>query len=364
MAVSDRVQRRIVLLLAAASLACAPAGREGEAISITGETAIIVWDAANKTQHFIRKADFRTKAKDFGFLVPTPTVPKLDDAANESFGYLAKLTAAQTVWRLMVPKNEPMPKTAAAPVPKSEAVKVIETKKVAGYDAAVLEASNADALGAWLKQHGYHSSPELVEWFKPYIAQKWKITAFKIDKDADGDRAKASAVRMSFGTDRPFFPYREPVASKSEPDYHSRTLRIFFLGSARFEGRVGDSGTWPGETVWSGLLEKSSQQELFRHVRLPEPGQAFHLTEYIDRESPRPGSDDLFFSRSADQSPVRRPDIVYYISPLEAVFILLIVAILIGIALWIARGLWRLIFKQTAEAKPIRQDPTSTPPST
>ncbi len=40
-------------------------------VEITDEAALIIWDAENRTEHFIRKANFTTSAKDFGFLVPT-----------------------------------------------------------------------------------------------------------------------------------------------------------------------------------------------------------------------------------------------------------------------------------------------------
>src|SRR5262245_52407848 len=51
--------------------------RGGPSISIAEESAIIVWDPAKKVQHFIRRAAFDTTSSDFGFLVPTPTMPEL-----------------------------------------------------------------------------------------------------------------------------------------------------------------------------------------------------------------------------------------------------------------------------------------------
>ena len=48
--------------------------------------AIIVWDPVKKVQHFIRRATFDTKSPDFGFLVPTPTMPKLAPVEDEIFG--------------------------------------------------------------------------------------------------------------------------------------------------------------------------------------------------------------------------------------------------------------------------------------
>lgn len=277
----------------------------GEEIHIAEESAIIIWDAAAKTQHFIRRASFETRAKDFGFLVPTPTIPKLADADDEAFDQLARITAPPVFRHDPTVKSElprPAP-TAAAP-----AVVVVATAKLAGFEAAVLDASDASLLGLWLKQNGYASSPELVEWSKPYIAQKWMITAFKMDQDnPDIGRLSTSAVRMSFTAERPYFPYREPerTPATSAP---ARLLRIYFLGDARFAGTIGDGSPWPGKTVWANRLDPLDRDRVMKLLDLPPTTapEAMHLTEFEDRASPRPGRDDLFFAASADQSLVEK----------------------------------------------------------
>src|SRR6266436_5532883 len=66
---------------------CAAPHRPGDYVHIAEESAVIVWDAPSKTQHFIRRATFDTKAKDFGFLVPTPTQPALADVDDAVFSF-------------------------------------------------------------------------------------------------------------------------------------------------------------------------------------------------------------------------------------------------------------------------------------
>src|SRR6188472_4198719 len=72
--------------------ACAPAMRAGDTVRVAEESALIFWDAASKTQHFIRRAQFDTKAQDFGFLVPTPSRPALSEVDDAIFGHLLELT--------------------------------------------------------------------------------------------------------------------------------------------------------------------------------------------------------------------------------------------------------------------------------
>jgi hypothetical protein len=306
-----RTQRRGVLLLAAASLACAPAPRSGDEVHIAEESAIIIWDAAAKTQHFIRRASFETKAKDFGFLVPTPTAPKLAEADDEAFAHLKRVTAPP-VQRHDPERKSEMPK--GIPVPAAApTVVVIATAKVGGYDAAVLEANDAAALDSWLKQNGYYSSPALVEWYKPYIAQKWMITAFKIATDAaNATRVESSAILMSFETARPLFPYREPAA---QGNYSApRMLRVYLLAEARYDGRIGGDGKWNGKAVWSNRVTETDRVSLMKELKLPEhtAPAALHLTEFEDTSSPRPGNDDLFFRTATDQSTMAKPEIDFY----------------------------------------------------
>jgi hypothetical protein len=303
----DRMQRCAVLLLGAASLACAPVPRPGDEVQIGEESAIIIWDPAAKTQHFIRRASFRTKAKDFGFLVPTPTIPKLEEADDDAFRLLGKITAPEVVHR-SVARGTPVPKTASR-------VTVITTANVAGYDATILEATDAEALNRWLGEHGYASSPELVEWFKPYLEQKWKISAFKIAGDDKEGAVSTKAVRMSFQTDKPFFPYREPVAqSRSRDDFNSRLLRVYFLAEARYGGAIGVDTEWPSRTVWSNRIDKEGRAELLRLAKLPADSvpNARWLTEFLDHSSPRSNADEVYFSVANNQDKVQRPDELRY----------------------------------------------------
>ncbi|MBC8143356.1 MAG: hypothetical protein H7Y38_18165, partial [Armatimonadetes bacterium] len=71
--------------LAAPVAACMPIPGGNEPVSIAAEEAVIAYDAATKTERFIRKADFDPAAKEFAFLVPTPGKPTLSLSDNELF---------------------------------------------------------------------------------------------------------------------------------------------------------------------------------------------------------------------------------------------------------------------------------------
>ncbi len=296
--------------------ACAPAPPPGVTVQIADEAAIIVWNAAAHHEDFIRRASFRTAGKDFGFLVPTPDKPELAEVPDEVFDRLESATRSEVIHQTQVGGVEltsfclgyfmlRSKSEATAPAP----VRVIDTQRVAGYDAVVLEADSAGALVAWLKEHGYAERAELSAWLAPYVAAKWKITAFKIAATGATQAVDTTAVRMSFTTERPFFPYREPSDQRetSQASHADRLLRVFFFGAGRVEGTIGGAAgsRWPGRTIWSNHFDAVHAGSL--PFTIPEGA---WLTLFEDRASPRPGIDDLFFSPASDRAPVKPPPIV------------------------------------------------------
>jgi hypothetical protein len=316
--------------------ACAPAPPANVHVAIAAESAIIVWDEATKTEHFIRRASFRSQTPSFGFLVPTPTKPELAEADDKAFADLEETIKPEIKrpheWRLaptafacfflLARKSE----TASAPSLLSPPpVRVLETKRIGDYDAVVLEADDAGALGEWLNSHGYAKQPALEEWLQPYVAKKWKLTAFKIADDVANAAADAGAefgiklttstfgtraIRMSFKTERPFFPYREPRDQRdsSMPASLSstRSLRVFYVGPKRVDPLIGEGATkFPGKIAWAGQLPQTMFDKLPVGVLAGS-----WLTAIEDDSAPRPGVDELWLDPSRDQTVIKPPPII------------------------------------------------------
>jgi hypothetical protein len=171
-------------------------------VAIADQQVLIVWDEARQEEHFIRQATFQPGAeKSFGFLVPTPTKPTVAEADGRVFERLAEATkpVPQTVYR---PDLTPLllagfMRFGGAVQDKMQAaaasVRVVERQSVAGYDVAVLEADEPRALAQWLADNGYDARPEIAEWARPYIADRWKITAFKYAQPEEDSAAPAVA---------------------------------------------------------------------------------------------------------------------------------------------------------------------------
>jgi len=327
-------------VFARTAFACAPAPHAGDEIAIVEESALIVWDPATTTEHFIRRATFHGKGRDFGFLVPTPSIPALAEADDDIFRtltswaqppvkYVSRKELDWSPWLLGSYSRRQNATTAAA------GVEVLATQTIAGYEAVVLEASDSAALQKWLSEHGYEANHDLNYWLDAYIAQRWKITAFKIA--ATNPEARTGAVKMSFVTPRPFFPYREPQSQRTFSAQLNRTLHVFFLGPERVTGTIGSGTEWPAELRRSENLTAPMHAAIAKATSLPI-SPSLRLTAYEDWLSVRPGMDDLFFNRADDQSPfIPEPKIIANVEttriPLDVVGIAVIALIALTIYL-------------------------------
>ncbi len=167
---TNALQKVIVAMALSASLvtqtgrACAIAPRQGQSIRMAEESAIIIWDEKTRTQHFIRRAIFDTDAPDFGFLVPTPTEPALEEANDSVFDDLENFIRPKEIERTEFAGFDFAPllfgyfffaRSFKDSAPKvSSSVRALSTKRIAGYEAVVLEADNAVKLNRWLNDHG------------------------------------------------------------------------------------------------------------------------------------------------------------------------------------------------------------------
>ena len=301
---------------AAACCTVYPADRR---VAIVDQEILIVWDAKNGLERFVRRAAFETPGgRDFGFLVPTPSVPALAEVPNAVFDRLRQATRPRVVtgYRIDVTPLVLYPFTlflsSAADRPAGALVRVLHQQSVAGYDAAVLEADDAVALARWLRAHGYDSRPEIEEWAKPYVAAHWKITAFKYAQagapaeERTGSAAATAttgAVSLSFATDRPLFPYRVPTDQLAMPGQR-HLLRVFFVGTERMEAALGKAGKpWAGVARYAGRVEglRSLLAGVAPDDALPAAG---WITMFEDDSWPG-GTKDLFFRRATEAGPIR-----------------------------------------------------------
>ncbi len=139
----------------------------------THQKAVIFHDKNVETM--VISIAFRGNAKDFSWIVPTPSRPEVEKSTDELFTALEKLTQYE-----FVPRPLPMYGTPEE-APFSKGVQVVETKKVEYYDLAILSADDPEALIKWLNENNYQFPKEARYLLDDYINNKWYFTAIKID---------------------------------------------------------------------------------------------------------------------------------------------------------------------------------------
>ncbi|CAN5180805.1 hypothetical protein BH11PLA2_BH11PLA2_07500 [soil metagenome] len=299
------------------SWACCAIGPRGKPVVNADQTVIIVWDAARQTQHFIRQATFRSDATDFGFLIPSPSEPQIEEAGDAAFEDLKQFTAPEKKTERVNASLGCGSRETTKFVTVSSKVNVLQSKVVAGLQTVVLETTSPKALVAWLQANGYPYTSEVEGWVTPYLGAGWKITAFKVATGADAKKAEMKALRLSFKTDRPLFPYREPD-NRFDPErlgMKNRLLRIFFLAEAKYQGQFSTGASWKAPVVWSGPLNAGQRTKLVSNLKLSEEIKAdtMWLTEFEHDWPYRVAPGDVIFSTDPDQSTVARPPIITYV---------------------------------------------------
>ncbi|HLK13397.1 MAG TPA: DUF2330 domain-containing protein [Fimbriimonadaceae bacterium] len=280
--------------------ACSGVGPPGRPVVFGDQTNIIIWDEAHHMEHFIRNANFRSGADNFGFIAPTPGKPKLNEASTQAFYTLASLA--------------PVYRRAAAMGgagggfgggSRSSEVKVIQEADVAGFHATTLWSRSAGAINDWMNEHGYVSTPEVEKWAERYCGKGWYLTAFKVI-DKTKLAASTGTVRMSFKTDKPFNPFYVP-SSNIQKDRNG-TLRVYFVSVGDYDAKIGGFEPWQ-TPQWTAPIPWPTADLLAKQVELPAdaiPNRA-QVETFVDNNFPRPADDDIYFVKKRLMLPPRAP---------------------------------------------------------
>jgi hypothetical protein len=278
-------------VLSSAVWACSGVGPAGKPVVFGDQTNIVIWDEAHHTEHFIRNANFRSGADDFGFIAPTPGKPELHEASNQAFYTLASLA--------------PVPRYNLAGAAggggfgggsRSAEVKVIQEADVAGFHATTVFSKSAQAINDWMNEHGYVSTPEVEKWAERYCSRGWYLTAFKV-VDKTKLAASTGTVRMTFHTNKPFNPFYVPTTNILTTK--KGTLRVYFVSVGNYDAKIGRSEIWQ-TPQWTAQIPEASSALLAKQVKIlaediPDNSQ---VETFVDNDFPRPAADDIYFTKS------------------------------------------------------------------
>ncbi|MBK8169496.1 MAG: DUF2330 domain-containing protein [Sandaracinaceae bacterium] len=286
--------------------ACGRFGRTANSpIRVDFEEALIVWDAAHQTEHFIRSASFLGVNSDFGFVVPTPSQPTMTEIDEAVFRTLAEIYTRPTP----AEQGDAMGGLGVArgggDARARPQVTVVATQYVAGMDATVLRANDAGALAQWLSRHGLATPPGTTAWLAPYVRDGWYLTAFLYHPARGRQDLVNRAVRMSFHTDRPFFPYSEPANQRQRP---GRRFRVTVVADTRMDAFVG-AQPWSARVGFAG---RTASADRILGPRVPDEAwnASSWFTTFEETNSIR-GREELYF-RTATTTATVPPSIDFF----------------------------------------------------
>ena len=133
------------------------------------------------------------------------------------------------------------------------------------------------------------------EWLGYYTKKGWVFAALKYVATPE-TTTHTKAVRISFKTDEPHYPYKMP-SDAFKPGW-VRPLKLYFVADSRIKARLADGGSqWTGREVWSGELPKGHYADLAEELALQPsdlPANAT-VTIFENREDESKYDEDLVF---------------------------------------------------------------------
>lgn len=273
------------------AVACGRMGHAGSPpVFVDFEEALLVWDAAHQTEHLIRSASFLGVDRDFGFVVPTPTEPTLTEVDEAVFRVLS----------FLYNRPEPQATRGAHGGGRStrggagSSVTVVAAQYVAGMDATVLRANDAQGLSRWLRAHHLVTPNGTTAWLAPYVRDGWYLTVFQYSAERGRRDFVNRAVRMSFRTPRPVFPYSEPSGQRQ---HRGRRFRITVVADSRMDAFLGTEA-WSAPVRYAGVAGVYGESVLGPRIPDGAWSTSSWFTTFEERESRR-GTQDLVFAAAA-----------------------------------------------------------------
>ena len=139
------------------------------------QKAILVYDAGR--EDLLIQVKYEGALEDFGWLIPVPGLPTIDQGTMGPFYELSQLTQ-----RGFAARQAYLSSRGGTPA-EPDQVRIIAVKTVGAYEVAILSGKDARSLGNWLEANGYvvpNNSRELVD---EYVRKGWYFVAARIQLD-------------------------------------------------------------------------------------------------------------------------------------------------------------------------------------
>ena len=265
----------------------------------TVETALVVWDPDTKLEHVIVAARFDHVHGHVAFFIPTPAKA----AASEVHANMPRAFAS-----LIQRYRDRSPSWEVPSLPGGLPRPWVTFGSIDAPTFSVQDlVGNGDQLNALLPPGPLANTASLRDWFAHYATRGGSIVA--LHGEAQGGAFTTPYLQISFSSQRPYYPYREPPRAADDvergvvPGTTARVLRIYVLTTERVQMRIGGSVPSMAQ-AWLSLeprhdeLREAFGETLYAELELA-PERRYWLTSFEDYHVVRPGDDDLQFEHLA-----------------------------------------------------------------
>ncbi len=252
------------------------------------QKAIIAYDSGH--EDLILQVKYDGPVEEFGWLVPVPSVPRVQQASMSCFYELSKFTQRKFEF-------EHRPMVASLSIGGAEEklpdVKVVEVKTVGAYQIAVLSAKDAGALENWLAQNDFWIPRGKAAVIDSYAKRGWYFVAARINlskgvgfevvsgtpkagvKKPNQIAEKLSSgelhpLHLSFATDKCVFPLKI-----SSINGRPSEVQVYVLSSeplaeqGMYQQKLIAQHQWRMDTL--AKFEEAKDRRLNRQMPLREP---------------------------------------------------------------------------------------------
>ena len=219
-----------IFLMPLAALACGGFFTPGTPLDQNIER--IIFAAAPGSMTVYEQINYSGSASDFAWVLPVPSMPKLDTAPVSVFRGLDQQTVPRFIGpeppQCGLPPLGPHPTGSGAPPPGG--VNVYGSGTVGPYAYDVIGSSDSTALTKWLLGHHYHIPNQVQPAIQSYIQAHMLFLAMRLQPQAGIQ--DIAPIKVTFATTQPqvMIPLRM-AASSAMP--HMGIL-VWIFGSGRF----------------------------------------------------------------------------------------------------------------------------------
>jgi HEAT repeat protein len=181
------------------------------------QKAILVYDAGR--EDLILQVKYEGPVDEFGWLIPVPSLPTVQEGSMKCFYELSKFTQQrlEPQWgmALLSARSKGGEDSKGNPEPP---VKVIEIKTTGAYKITVLSTRDTGALQRWLAENQFYLPTSQAGVLDSYVQQKWYFVAVRINLGHWGWKTPATSgklasgelnpLQISFASDRCVFPLK------------------------------------------------------------------------------------------------------------------------------------------------------------